>query len=826
MITVFLLLWQFLYRVSDSAMDSPFCFFCKVFKSFKTAGDLLPDITSSYKSAINLIAIKRSFTEYVVCPKCHSLYLYEDCVENRANHQRISKYCKFVGFPNHRCRQLRSACGELLLKQSRVMGSDVKLVARKTYPYISLKDSLASLISMDGFIEQCEQWRQRAQDIPPGILADVYDGRVWKQFCREHNQFLQLPGNFLLLVNMDFFQPFSHTTYSVGVIYCVVLNLPRELRYKTENMIVISVIPGPHEPKLNINTYLKPPVDELQEVYKGVVLPCSSGYLKQRHVRACVVCLAADIPASRKMCGFLGHSARLACNKCYKSFLSDHATFDEKPNYGGFDRQTWEPRTMSRHQESCLEIKTATNKSQLQQLESMHGVRYSVLMEMPYFDPIKFVVIDPMHNLMLGSSKHVLSVWLSEGIFNDSKLKIIEDIVKQIQSPHDIGRLPTKIGSGFSGFSADQWRIWTTIYSAIALKGIIPEEHLRCWLLFVRACTILFSRIVSETEVRSADQFLVTFCKKFEELYGQKHCTPNMHLHLHLLDCLLDYGPAQGFWCFPFERFNGRLGDYHTNNKTIECQIMNKLCHEQAISRLDLAKELGKDFHCLYQKISSKTKGSLKQTVKVEYLRLLRSLANFSEARFNIENSCVKEVPPVYKHVLSLEEQEYLKIIYEELYPHRVIKFFPMIYEKCKRAVVGEELVSSVRYKDDHQSVIVAYWPSTGHSLATIDYTNYRVGVIQYFLKHAVTFVDADGTEKKEEHIFCYVVWKQQHHNENWFGVSAVVTSTLGETEDACCYMPIQRVMYRCASGTISVNFGLSLESVFVAIPVNTKFCY
>ena len=165
----------------------------------------------------------------------------------------------------------------------------------------------------------------------------------------------------------------------------------------------------------------------------------------------------------------------------------------------------------------------------------------------------------------------------------------------------------------------------------------------------------------------------------------------------------------------------------------------------------------------------------------------MRSLANFTEVRFNIENSCVKEVPPVYKRVLSLEEQENLKIIYEELYPHRVIKFFPMIYEKCKRAVVGEELVSSVRYKDDHQSVIVAYWPSTGHSLATIDYTHYSVGVIQYFLKHAVTFVDADGTEKKEEHIFCYVVWKQQHHNENWFGVSAVVTSTLSETEDACC---------------------------------------
>jgi len=97
-----------------------------------------------------------------------------------------------------------------------------------------------------------------------------------------------------------------------------------------------------------------------------------------------------------------------------------------------------------------------------------------------------------MHNLMLGKAKHVLSVWISEGILTDSKLKIVE----QIKCPHGTGRLPTKIGSGFSGFTADQWRIWTTIYSAIALKGIIPKEHLHCWLLYVRVCTLLFSRTV------------------------------------------------------------------------------------------------------------------------------------------------------------------------------------------------------------------------------------------------------------------------------------------------------------------------------------------
>ena len=555
-------------------MDSLFSFWRKLFSSLgKTTSDLLQVDSFSYKSAVDLMGITEEHTEYVVCPKCNSLYSYNDCLEVRANGQQWSKCCEFVEFPNHRYQQYRSACGELLLKKSQLLGGNVKLIARKTYPYNSIKRSLSSLLSTPGFVDECEKWRKRALDVSPGIMGDVYDGRIWKQFSGdEHKRFLQYPGNFLLLMNMDFFQPFTHTTYSVGVIYCVIMNLPRELRYKVENMIVVSIIPGPHEPKLNINSFLNPLVEELQDLYNGVVLPCSTGILKERHVKACIACLAADIPASRKICGFLGHNARLGCNKCYKEFLGENSSFEDRPNYGGFNREVWEPRTNSKHRESCEEIKAATNKTQLQKLESSHGVRYSSLLKLTYFDPVKFVIIDPMHNLMLGTSKHMLSVWISEGILNESKLKIIEEIVEQIKCPHGTGRLPTKIGSGFSGFTADQWRIWTTVYSAIALKGIIPEEHLRCWLLYVRACTLLFSRIISEIDVVTADEYLVAFCKKFELLYGQERCSVNMHLHLHLKNCLLDYGPAHGFWTFPFERFNGVLGAYHTNNKAVESQ--------------------------------------------------------------------------------------------------------------------------------------------------------------------------------------------------------------------------------------------------------------
>ena len=44
----------------------------------------------------------------------------------------------------------------------------------------------------------------------------------------------------------------------------VLMNLPRTEMFKSDNVFLVGVIPGPHEPKLNINTYLQPLVAELK----------------------------------------------------------------------------------------------------------------------------------------------------------------------------------------------------------------------------------------------------------------------------------------------------------------------------------------------------------------------------------------------------------------------------------------------------------------------------------------------------------------------------------------------------------------------------------
>jgi hypothetical protein len=72
------------------------------------------------------------------------------------------------------------------------------------------------------------------------------------------------------MLNMDWFQLFINSQYSVGVIYAVICNLPCAERFKPENILTLAVISGPNEPKLHeINNYLYSIVNQLNLLWNG-----------------------------------------------------------------------------------------------------------------------------------------------------------------------------------------------------------------------------------------------------------------------------------------------------------------------------------------------------------------------------------------------------------------------------------------------------------------------------------------------------------------------------------------------------------------------------
>ena len=72
-----------------------------------------------------------------------------------------------------------------------------------------------------------------------------------------------------------------------------------------------------------------------------------------------------------------------------------------------------------------------------------------------------------------------MEVWTKNNILAKQDLVIAEERMSHMQAPYSIGHLPLKIGSGFPGFTADQWRNWTISYSAIALRDVLHRDHLQ-----------------------------------------------------------------------------------------------------------------------------------------------------------------------------------------------------------------------------------------------------------------------------------------------------------------------------------------------------------
>ena len=79
-----------------------------------------------------------------------------------------------------------------------------------------------------------------------GVYDDVFDGQIWKDFqVYDGVPFLSEPFTYGLMLNIDWFTPCTHTEYSLGTIYLTFMNLPRKLRFRQENVILIGLIPGP-----------------------------------------------------------------------------------------------------------------------------------------------------------------------------------------------------------------------------------------------------------------------------------------------------------------------------------------------------------------------------------------------------------------------------------------------------------------------------------------------------------------------------------------------------------------------------------------------------
>ena len=824
---LFLCLWASFCSISDNALEILLLFLRAVFDSLATVFPVVAGFATLFPQTLHIFRKhlgidKDKFMKYVVCPKCHSLYNFEDCYRY-SNGRNVPVNCSFVEYPSHRQLFRRTKCGEPLLKEVTLKSGRTKLYPFKVYCYNSIIENLRRFIKRPGFLVKCEMWRKR--NVPNGFLADIFDGRVWKEWQVVNGEpFLAAPRNLAFMLNVDWFQPFKHSLYSVGVLYLVLMNLPRAERFKPENVFLVGVIPGPHEPKLHINSYLRPLVAELNVLWNEGISEMEHGSTVRNLFRAALICVGCDVPAARKVCGFTGHGSSKGCSKCNKFFPGSVTT---KLDFSGFE--TCPKRTNEQHRQEAQEILDQTSASDQNQLEQKYGTRFSELLMLPYFDS----VIDPMHNLFTGTAKHVMkNIWLDSGkpLLNKNDLLKLQEKVDKIQAPADVGRMPKKIQNSYGGFTADQWKSFTILFSVYAVYGILPSSDLELWRDFVMTCSLFCSTVITESRAQLAHSYILKFCRNIEELYGKHRITPNMHLHTHILDCILDYGPVYSFWLFSFECYNGILGEYGTNQRAVEIQLMRKFTSDQFVKDIPWPTEFQEIFKPVFSRLLPKQAGTLQEqfsfacNMSVEN-GLTTSISDIDASLLSLGpvkkgDKWTTTVPlfsccgPFQRDVLDSSSLPCLKKCYNAIFSGLDETSVTVNFERYAACRFSGDCYGSLKTRTDRSSFILARWCTLG---GKIDYrgTDLRPGVVDFFMKQNIV---VNG--KYIQCVLAAVRWFQPHPARHLLGVPVEVwCKDLFELEGEASFIPVQRIHGKF----IPVFDTVERERVLVMCPLPRK---
>ena len=101
------------------------------------------------------------------------------------------------------------------------------------------------------------------------------------------------------------------------------------------------------------------------------------------------------------------------------------------------------------------------------------------------------------------------------------------------------------------------------IYATTILWNMLDDNNRKILEYFVRACNLLVARFVTEDDLQETQERLRDMSINIERTYGPEFITSNIHLSMHIPECIRDYGSVYSFWLFPYEKLNGYIGKLH-----------------------------------------------------------------------------------------------------------------------------------------------------------------------------------------------------------------------------------------------------------------------
>ncbi|XP_057246857.1 uncharacterized protein LOC125499464 [Beta vulgaris subsp. vulgaris] len=159
-------------------------------------------------------------------------------------------------------------------------------------------------------------------------MAHPSDSEAWKHLDRSFDEFASEPRNVRLGLCTDGFGPHGKFggQYSCWPVILTPYNLPPSMCMKKPFMFLSLLVPGPKNPKGNLDVYMQPLIEELKQLWDVGATTYDISRKQNFNMRAAILWTISDFPAYGMLSGW-ATAGKKACPYCLdksKAFWLDH----------------------------------------------------------------------------------------------------------------------------------------------------------------------------------------------------------------------------------------------------------------------------------------------------------------------------------------------------------------------------------------------------------------------------------------------------------------------------------------------------------------------
>ena len=155
-------------------------------------------------------------------------------------------------------------------------------------------------------------WKSFVTSTNSNILHDVWDGSALRPLCAP-GRFFSHKNHLALSLSTDGVPLLKSSKVSLWPVYCVILNLPANIRTNSENVILCGILVGPTKPVKKL--LLDPVMQQIQQLSTfGLDIIMQSG--ETTTVRAKLVVGVFDLPAKAAVLCAKQFNGEFGCSVC------------------------------------------------------------------------------------------------------------------------------------------------------------------------------------------------------------------------------------------------------------------------------------------------------------------------------------------------------------------------------------------------------------------------------------------------------------------------------------------------------------------------------